>query len=175
VFGDDLLSQQRGTDLSIYQYDGLGSTRQLTDSSGAVTDSYFYDAFGVTLASTGTTVNDYLFTGEQYDSALDNYYLRARYYDQGTGRFTQMDTWMGINSDPITLHKYLYANADPVSFVDPTGNFGLASFSVASNIRVNLSNLQVDVGFSLLDAALDPSGSTAASNKLLGLAAIVVL
>lgn len=41
------------------------------------------------------------------------------------GRFTQQDTWMGRNHDPITLHKYLYANADPVRYTDPTGNFSI--------------------------------------------------
>ena len=34
---------------------GFGSTRALTDASGAVTDAYSYDAFGVLLASTGST------------------------------------------------------------------------------------------------------------------------
>ncbi len=36
---------------------------------------------------------------------------------------------MGRNHDPITLHKYLYANVDPANMVDPTGNFGIAGFS----------------------------------------------
>ena len=62
-------------------------------------------------------------------------YLRARYYDQGIGRFTQQDTYMGRNSDPITLHKYLYANSDPVSYTDPTGNFSLGSLSLGSSIN----------------------------------------
>ncbi len=52
---------------------------------------------------------------------FDPYYLRARYYDQGIGRFTQMDTWMGRNHDPVSLHKYLYAGNDPVLMIDPSG------------------------------------------------------
>jgi hypothetical protein len=51
-----------------------------------------------------------------------------------------MDTWMGVNSDPVTLHKYLYANVDPVNFTDPTGNFGLGSFSAAARVNGILSN-----------------------------------
>lgn len=133
VFGDDLLAQKRGAVLSSYHYDGLGSTRALTDSSGNISDEYFYDAFGVELARTGSTVNDYLFTGEQYDAGLGNYYLRARYYDQGVGRFTQQDVWMGINSDPVTLHKYMYANADPVNGIDPSGYYTLMGMSAANN------------------------------------------
>jgi hypothetical protein len=30
---------------------------------------------------------------------------------------------MGNNQDPVTLHKYLYANADSVNMIDPTGHF----------------------------------------------------
>jgi RHS repeat-associated protein len=139
TYGDDLVSQTRAGTPSYYLYDGHGSTRALADAGGSLTDSYNYDAFGVLLNSAGDTENAYRYTGEQLDPSLDQYYLRARYYDQGAGRFTQQDTWMGINQNPITLNKYLYGNADPVSYTDPTGNFGLASFGTASNIRGTLA------------------------------------
>jgi hypothetical protein len=47
--------------------------------------------------------------------------LRQRYYESETGRFTRRDTYSGHISDPITLHKYIYANANPVNGVDPSG------------------------------------------------------
>ena len=53
-----------------YGLDGHGSVRFLTSATGAVTDTYDYDAFGNLIASTGTTVNNYLFAGEQFDPAL---------------------------------------------------------------------------------------------------------
>ena len=145
IFGDDLLAQNRSGTLSNYQYDGLGSTRVLSDSTGNVSDEYFYDAFGVELARTGNTENDYLFTGEQYDAGLGNYYLRARYYDQGMGRFTQQDTWMGRNSDPITLHKYLYAGNDPVNNIDPSGYsfVSISDFSIANSIAARMTTLAI--------------------------------
>ena len=34
VYGDDLVSQKRGTEFSYYHYDGQMSTRQLTAASG---------------------------------------------------------------------------------------------------------------------------------------------
>ncbi|MEE9302481.1 MAG: RHS repeat-associated core domain-containing protein, partial [Thiotrichaceae bacterium] len=97
---------------------------------------------------TGITENSYRFAGEQLDSGLDQYYLRARYYNQYAGRFTQMDTWMGNNSDPVTLHKYLYGNVDPVMFTDPSGNISLASTGVALNglgIVVNVATYAVNI------------------------------
>ena len=63
---------------------------------------------------------------------------------------------MGTNQDPVSLHKYLYANVDPVNNIDPTGNFSLSSVSAATNIQSILSTFQTEVGFSLLDVALDP-------------------
>jgi RHS repeat-associated protein len=139
TYGDDLISQDRGSGTTFYHYDGLGSTRVLSDGSEATIDSYTYEAFGNLNKSTGTTLNRYLFAGEQFDPTLDQYYLRARYYDQASGRFTQQDTWIGNNHDPITLHKYLYANADPGNVIDPSGQFGLSSFGAASSIRGTLS------------------------------------
>ncbi|NJN63290.1 MAG: hypothetical protein HC795_18805 [Coleofasciculaceae cyanobacterium RL_1_1] len=67
--------------------DGLGSTRALTDIDGNVVAAYDYDAYGETIGSSGSIVSDYLFAGEQFDSDLDQYYLRQRFYDQNSGRF----------------------------------------------------------------------------------------
>src|SRR5690606_22893290 len=50
LYGDDLIHQDRAGNLSYYLYDGLGSTRALSDGAGSLTDSYHYDAFGVELA-----------------------------------------------------------------------------------------------------------------------------
>nr|WP_274377848.1 RHS repeat-associated core domain-containing protein [Hahella chejuensis] len=144
VYGDDLLSQARASDVSYYVYDGQGSVRSLTNQAGVQTDSYHYDAFGILLHSEGGTPNSYLYTGEQYDASLDQYYLRARYYDQNQGRFTQMDTWMGINSDPVTLHKYLYANADPVGHIDPTGNMSLEGHMAGIGVMGTLLTLTLN-------------------------------
>ena len=80
---------------------------------------------------------------------FDPYYLRARYYDQGVGRFTQMDTWMGRNHDPITLHKYLYANADPINNIDPSGHFSLGSTGAANSIVGTLSTIAQQASGSL--------------------------
>jgi uncharacterized protein RhaS with RHS repeats len=68
-----------------------GSTRALTDPNGAATDTYDYDAFGNLLHSSGTAANEFLFSGEQFDSDLGLYYNRARYLNVSTVRFWTMD------------------------------------------------------------------------------------
>src|SRR5271165_971468 len=85
-------------------------------------DSYDYDAFGNLTNSTGSTPNNYLFAGEQFDPALILYYNRARYFNSATGRFWGMDTEDGQDRDPLSLHKYLYAEGNPVDNLDPSGN-----------------------------------------------------
>jgi YD repeat-containing protein len=57
LFGN-LISQIRGTITNFYNFDGIGSTDRLTDSTGQnVTDSFIYKAFGELQSRTGSTVN----------------------------------------------------------------------------------------------------------------------
>jgi RHS repeat-associated protein len=101
-----------------------------------VTDKYEYDAYGNSFTKQGTTPNNYLYRGEQYDSDLGLYYLRARYYNPSTGRFLSRDPEDGTPTDPQSLHKYLYAGGDPVNRIDPRGRededegIGLTAFLV---------------------------------------------
>jgi RHS repeat-associated protein len=88
--------------------------------------TYDYDAWGNTVNTTGSTPNVYLYRGEQYDADLGLYYLRARYFNPETGRFLTKDPELGHRDDPATLHKYLYADGNPVDFADPSGRGGVA-------------------------------------------------
>ena len=138
VHGDDLISQNRSGVKRYYHYDGQSSTRQLSDDSGTIQDEYNYDAFGVLRNQTGSTSNSYLYTGEQFDANLGLYYLRARYYNQGSGRFINMDRFGGMTEDPLSLHKYLYANANPINYYDPSG-YTSASLSEQATVASILS------------------------------------
>ena len=102
-----------------------------------------YDAYGNLLKQTGTTENDYLYTGEQYNASTGLYYLRARYMNPETGTFTSMDTYAGTLDNPVSLHKYLYANANPVMYTDPSGYFSLAEMSVVQSIQSTINSVIV--------------------------------
>ncbi|MEJ6950101.1 putative Ig domain-containing protein [Natronospora cellulosivora (SeqCode)] len=143
TYGDDLISQKRDNTISYYHYDGLGSTRVLTDDSSTVTDRYSYDAFGELIARTGDTENNYLFTGEQYDPNLGFYYLRARYMNPAIGRFINRDVWEGSKYDPQSLHKYLYTKNNPVMFVDPSGEFYISVISTITSFSIRMKNYSI--------------------------------
>ena len=123
TYGNSLVSQKQlgSNQSSFYGADAHGSIRLLTSSTGAVTDSYNYEAFGNLTSATGTTANDYRYSGERFDSDLGAYHLRARYYSPQRGRFLTSDPFAGFTDVPRTLHKYLYVGAEPVNRIDPSG------------------------------------------------------
>lgn len=125
-----------------FGYDTSGNLGQQIDALGTLT-TYSYDAFGNRLRLTGTTPNIYRFGGEQWDPDLNLYYNRARYLNTSTGRFLTVDSNQGDDEDPLSLHKYLYASADPENVVDPTGNQGLAEFADIGSMISTLANLSV--------------------------------
>jgi RHS repeat-associated protein len=112
VYGLGLISTTDGSaNQTYYLQDGLGNTVALCNGSGTVTATYTYDVFGAIRSHTGTGTTEFTFTGEQNDpNGLE--YLRARYYDNATGRF--------LSGDPLGS-GYGYAGGNPANRVDPTG------------------------------------------------------
>ncbi len=151
AIGDDVLSQSVPSSLSLqasyFLYDGHGSTRQLTDASGAVTAQYTYDAYGVMLGQTAGAqarqATSLLYSGERFDPALQQYYLRARHYNQANGQFTSLDPYSGNPHDPQSLHKYAYCHADPVNGIDPSGEMTIGSLNMATLIQGTLLTLRI--------------------------------
>ena len=106
---------------SYYGHDGHGNVRLLTNKSETVTDSYDYDAFGMPIRTSGTTANNFRYSGEWSDSSIGLYHLRARYYNQATGRFWARDSNDGLLCNPVTLNPYIYTGNNSVNTIDPTG------------------------------------------------------
>ncbi|MGB8646733.1 MAG: RHS repeat-associated core domain-containing protein [Anaerolineae bacterium] len=120
LYGAGRIAQQ-GANVQYFGVDGLGSVRQLYNSSGNVIEDMRYDPYGNTLAKSGTGSSMYGFAGEQTDGTSGFVYLRARYYDSSTGRFITKDTWAGDYNNPLTLNQWNYTNGNPVNSVDRTG------------------------------------------------------
>jgi hypothetical protein len=57
------------------------------------------------------------------------------------GRFLSSDPAKGNNSDPRSLHKYLYAINDPVNRIDPSGLMSMAEFGTVAAIAGVLGSM----------------------------------
>ncbi len=164
--GSELISRETSGEIRYYQYDPNGSVRLLTDASGDISDTYTFDAFGSLIFQTGTSGNSFLFQGEQYDSATGLYYLRARYMNPGTGTFTTMDAYQGSTSDPMSLHKYLFANANPVMYSDPSG-YATTKEEVLECVKISciLSGIEYTVMYSIAVGIDNATGNTNYQSK----------
>jgi RHS repeat-associated protein len=172
VHGNDLIEQIRDGVGSFYHVDGLGSTRLLSDVVGGAIDTYNYQAFGELLSSSGSSSNNYLFAGEQFDPILGDYYNRARYYDPESGRFIRQDSYEGQLTNPVSLHKYFYANNNPINGVDPSGFTTLTEITTIGAIIGTLTGASVGgyVGYVNNDNKIGwPVFAHAAAGALTGL------
>jgi RHS repeat-associated protein len=116
-----------GLETALYLADGHSGVRQVLDLAGAVRAAQRFDAFGNKVASAGpwAAANPVGYRGERFDATLGQYYLRARFYDPPTGRFTAMDPFAGTYSDPLQVMRYGYASGNPVWGMDPSGRMTL--------------------------------------------------
>ena len=106
---------------SFYLFDALGSTRQLTNAAGVVSDSYLYDSFGTIITVTGSTASWFRYVGRlgyYYDEDLLQYYVRARFYSPVLGRFISRDPlWYAFQE----LNAYRYSLSNFANQSDPSG------------------------------------------------------
>lgn len=141
-----------------YVHDRLGSIRQVLayheiPSLLNIVHSYGYTPYGPLDAglcydAVGESENPFRFTGQWYDAEIGQYYLRARMYDSELMRFTSRDPFSGLNSEPLTLHKYLYCFNNPANRTDPSGlytGYDDLAFGVAGAIGGFLEQALTDL------------------------------
>jgi RHS repeat-associated protein len=117
---DEPLAMLGGSTTDYYEADGLGSITSLTDTTGALAETYTYDSFGNTVASSGTLRNYFQYTGREFDAETSLYFYRARYYDQNTGRFLSEDP----DDFASGIDFYTYVSNQPTDLIDPSGQRG---------------------------------------------------
>jgi RHS repeat-associated protein len=94
-------------------------------------------AFGELLSHTGSDPQPYAFTGEPLDLNSGFQYHRARWMDPRVGAFTGIDPFLGFEDDPRTLARYSYSHADPVNFLDPSGQAEFTIAGITISIQIN--------------------------------------
>jgi RHS repeat-associated protein len=105
-----------GGTVTYLHHDQQGSTRLLTGSTGTVTGSTTFDAYGNKTGSTGTSTTPLGYDGQYTSSDTGFVYLRARVYDPATAQFLTVDPLVGLTGAP-----YSYAGDNPLNQSDPTG------------------------------------------------------
>ena len=114
---DEPLAVSASGAMNFYEQDAIGSVTSLTNSPGALVQTYTYDSFGKLTNLSGNIANPFRFTGRDFDSETGLYYDRARQLDSNTGRF--------LSEDPVRylggINFYDYARNNPANLVDPFG------------------------------------------------------
>jgi RHS repeat-associated protein len=114
-------------DLFYIHADHLNTPRKISrPSDNAIVWRWNSDPFGTTAVSEdpdGDSVSfaySLRFPGQYYDSETGLHYNYKRDYDPAIGRYIQSDP-IGLDGG---LNTYLYADADPILNIDPTGEAG---------------------------------------------------
>ena len=95
--------------------DLLGSVRGTIDSSGTLTNTATYDAWGTASNGGLTGQTPFGYAGSYTDPTGLTYNI-GRYYDPSTGQFLSVDPLVDETAQP-----YAYAGDNPVGAVDPSG------------------------------------------------------
>ena len=105
-----------------YLYDARGSVSGITNEEGQVYQSYRYSVTGEITFGAPQYENEYTYNGESYNPNIQSQYLRARYYCVVTATFLTEDSYLGNQTEPLTLNRYNYCVSSYLNYTDPSGN-----------------------------------------------------
>lgn len=126
----------------------LNSSTARIKTNGAVLDREEYYPYGETSVR-NFSKKRYRFTGKEKDANSGLYYFGARYYSAWCCRFMCVDA---KSSSTPNFSPYIYANANPVIYNDPTGNNGE---------KGNTEENKPEPGFYIQVSDADPNGEQA--------------
>ncbi len=135
-----LLEEQQGPASVLYSHGangeviGLGGQRALHDALGSTTGRgstlYRTDAWGNQQSDPGDASHwtappaagpSLGFGAMHWDADAGLHYAQQRWLDSATGRWLTEDPVFGDTKNPMSLNLWLYANGNPLTFLDPTG------------------------------------------------------
>ncbi len=166
--------------------DHLGSIVAVSDVQGEIKQQYSYSSYGnivqvkdgagVDILSDPFIDNQFTYAGREFDSELNLYYNRARYYDSAIGRFLQQDPFPGkIGIPNSVVNSYIYGLNNPTMFRDPSGKFPalLVAFAVGAILGGFMAAYQPGATFgSVVAGALTGGALAAAGTAIVTLGAL---
>ncbi len=152
--------------LSYNLLDGHGSVQMLLSAQGVPLKLPVFkydDATGKLLKEPNyfryldTTITPLGYAGEYRDARTGLIYLRDRWMNPATGRFTQADRFRrGVGADLLGVNLYTYANGDGVNRRDPSGQYSLVELLSVAFVQGTKAVTYVlpalRVGFAIYDA-----------------------
>ncbi|MFZ5994261.1 MAG: RHS repeat-associated core domain-containing protein [Thermodesulfobacteriota bacterium] len=162
---------------TLRDFNAIGSTVAMTDSSQTMVNKYAYDPFGKVINQEEAIPQPFKFVGQYGVMTEPNgfYYMRARYYDPSVGRFVSEDP-IGFEGGDVNL--YAYVGNNPIVYIDPFGEDWVTSVLGTASYLCNTAGLVskpakivgigvsiVTIGYSAVQYKLgNMSGSEAARN-----------
>ena len=136
--GNRLIARQTENTTQYYRFNGHGDTLSITNENGTTLQNYAYDAFGNLTRNNAEDINPFRYCGEYFDQETGFIYLRARYYSPEIGRF--------VSEDPVRdgLNWYVYANNNPVNYIDPWGCGWRGMKHYRSGHKMRSLNIQIN-------------------------------
>ena len=169
VYGNDRLSVdispidnsgklvENGNHIRLYYHmDYLGTTDYLTSPvSGKVEAWTHYNEWGLithnAVLKCGQRELDLVkrYATHDYDSVLELYYAKARFYDAHDRRFTAVDPILDPSGydlreyveNPVQLVQHLYALDNPLNYFDPNGEVAVAAVPALPALKTLLTVL----------------------------------
>ena len=143
-----------------YDFDLIGSTSGVTNTSGSYVNRYNYQPFGQKLFEDESVNNPFEFIGQWgvSEEPSELLFMRARYYDSRAGRFTSVDP-IGTSGGK---NLYEYAENRPTEFLDPVGE--IAWFIVWPLLKTAGIGASVGGGLNLADQLLQNDGRIDCTN-----------
>jgi RHS repeat-associated protein len=120
AYGFGLVGQFQGSDAYYFDFDALGSTHGVTNSSGAYVNQYSYLPFGETTTLSESIETPFQFVGQfGVQSRGDGLHAMGfRNYDSSTGQFVSEDPIRFAGGD-ANLRRYV--GNSPTNAIDPLG------------------------------------------------------
>jgi RHS repeat-associated protein len=140
IMGSAVIGQASSGAVSYLLVDGQQNTRVLASSSGVVTATFNYDAFGNPIgfaAATAPTI--FLFQQTMYDAASGLNFTPSRQERLGASEWMERDSINIAPGDLGNANLYMFVGGNPINLVDPSGHDGgLAELTVEEGIGEEL-------------------------------------
>lgn len=122
---NQLYGYKENNTVYFYIRDVLNNIIGIIDNNGLIVSKFDYDAYGNIINQTGTIISNFRYKGYYYDTDVELYYLKTRFYNPILLRFITPDSIEYLDSSSIIgLNLYAYCGNDPVNMVDENGNVG---------------------------------------------------